>query len=280
MLVTINGKETEVIADITEVSKKIYNEISNVILENLNQQSETITFSNIKISKRVLSIIFENILPKNPQYMSYIDFGIGYDEDLYYETGLEIVTFVLITYNLSSDEISERNLLYESILAEISNEIKYLKTDLDKVLFLCNYFKKGDFTAYYDYNGTEAPDIYSVFKTKNAIPFSYTYALGYLFTNFNINYQYVYYSGNTYYGISIFLNGEWYFVDIGLQLLSTSCLILKSLNNEVFGVDQWGYYLVNVNPINTYPTLGTDWELAPGNSSTAYSTKYDWLDLG
>jgi hypothetical protein len=65
-----------------------------------------------------------------------------------------------------------------------------------------------------------------------------------------------------------------------LQLLSTSCLILKSLNNEVFGVDQWGYYLVEVNPINTYPTLGTDWELTPDNSSTAYSTKYDWLDLG
>lgn len=275
MIVTIDGIETEVISNITEVSQKIYNEIHVMIVEDLNSclsERNLKDCNKFKITIDVVNLVLNDILLKNPNFVFCVNYGINYSDNIYNETGLKIATKILYSYSLSKEKMFEQNHFLDSVLQELNIEMKYLKTDLDKILFLCNYFKKESFTSY-EYDGSVfASDIvYSIFYNKTANVVAYSYALGFLFSYFNVDYEYTIYNNNNNIGVSVYLNDEWYFIDIGMELYqNTNCFVLKSLNNKMFGDDSHNYF-ENV----FYPILGTAWELTPDT----YSTKYDWLEL-
>lgn len=271
MLVTIDGVETEVITDITEVSKEIYDKIYKIVIDNLKNFTIEQNVANFNITTSVLILILNHIFLKNPNYLFCVSYGVTNSNSIYAQTGLQISSKITYSYLTSKENIEQQTQFLNSVLQELNTEMECLKTDLDKILFICNYFKKENFTAY-EFDGSTINDVYSVFYNKNANCPSYAYALGFLFAYFNIDYQYISYNSNNNFGISVYLNDEWYFIDIGVELFySESCFVLKSLNNEMFPDGTTQDYFSGAY----YSLLGTTWELIPN----VYSTKYDWLKL-
>lgn len=251
------------ITNVSNITKEMYDEIHDKIISDIYNFNLKTDVKNYGISTDILGNILSFIINiEQTQFYSYVSFSVGYSLTTYNETGFYISSSINYSYSSSKETFDAQQQYISNTVDNIISEIKYAPTDLDKVLYVYDYFKINNYIC----SSSSPNNLYNFLQTKTQHPNGYHMLLNYIFNKIGITYATVS-DGSSYVCDTVKINGNWYFIDVSKDIAdNTNCYILKSDNFFAEKGRNTSYSRSN--------GIGATWEEA----ISCTDTKFDWFE--
>lgn len=253
-----------------DLTEEIYNDLKNYILSEIRKFNTSIALDNYEIDLTLISNMITDFL--RDDFSCYF-----YANNNWYGSGkyitvdgvkYAIATKIYVYYSKSQDLLNNDLDIINQKIDEIINPLKFTRSNIDKILYINDYFIKKQYTV-------GSGDIYKILTDKVGTIANYTRLCKEIFDRLEIQNKYTKITTNADNVTGEWLvtesNGEWYHFGIGFVRANNVLTKHFELNTYNLKSDNYISNLIGYDTTTIQFNAPFEINIICGNN------KYDWL---